>query len=230
MKTVAFIFARGGSKGVPGKNVKLFAGKPLLAYSIETANKVPAIDRVFVSTDDQEIASVAEQWGATVIHRPTELAQDNSPEWLAWQHAVKWVEEQISPFDVFISLPATSPLRNQQDIQNCLHLFDETTDVVVTITATNRSPWFNMVRILENGYTKILFEGERTYSRRQDVPTAFDMTTVAYVSRPEFIQSASHIFDGIVKAVEIPPERAIDIDSLLDFKIAEYLYQRYHDD
>ena len=223
MKTYAFVFARGGSKGFPGKNIRLLAKKPLIAYAIELAKEVSTIDEVFVSTEDELIADVAKRYGAVVILRPEELAQDDSPEWLAWKHAVDWVEMNVGSFHTFISLPATAPLRNKDDVESCLQRLDEDTDIVITITETNRSPWFNMVREKDDGHICLLVEGAERYDRRQDVPKAFDMTTVAYVTRPQYIRDASHVFDGRVKAVKIPAARALDIDTELDFQIAEYL-------
>mgnify|MGYP006411157685 FL=1 len=222
MKTFAFIFARGGSKGVPGKNIRNLGGKPLLAHSIEIAQNIDEISRIFVSTDDQDIADVGIKYGAEVINRPTEFAQDDSPEWLAWLHAVEWLESKGELFDRFVSLPTTSPLRNKGDVIKCLNLLDKQTDIVVTMTDTSRSPYFNMVS-KEDGYIKLLMESKEGYSRRQDVPKVYDMTTVAYVTRPNFIKSNEKLFDGRVKAVLVPKERAIDIDDEVDFKMAEML-------
>jgi CMP-N-acetylneuraminic acid synthetase len=222
MKTFAFIFARGGSKGVPGKNIRSLGGKPLLAYSIMIAKNIDEISRVFVSTDDQGIANIGKKYGAEIIERPPELAQDDSPEWLAWLHAIEWLENKGELFDCFVSLPATSPLRNKSDVIKCLNLLDKQTDIVVTMTNTSRSPYFNMVGIKDE-YIELLMKSKKGYSRRQDVPLAYDMTTVAYVSRPDFIKNNSKIFDGQVKAVLIPKERAVDIDDEIDFKIAEML-------
>ena len=222
MKTFAFIFARGGSKGVPGKNIRNLGGKPLLAHSIIMAQNIDEISRVFVSTDDQDIADIGAKYGAEIIERPSELAQDNSPEWLAWLHAIRWLESKNIFFDCFVSLPTTSPLRNKIDVVNCINLLDKKTDIVVTISETSRSPYFNMVS-KEGDDIKLLIEGEKSYSRRQDVPIAYDMTTVAYISRPSFIKNNNKIFDGKVKAVLIPKERSVDIDDEIDFKIAELL-------
>ena len=94
MKIFAFIFARGGSKGLPGKNLLNLDGKPLLAHSIMTAKNIDEISRIFVSTDSSEIAEVAIKYGAEVINRPSDLAQDNSPEWMAWAHSVSWLEKR----------------------------------------------------------------------------------------------------------------------------------------
>ena len=222
MKTFAFIFARGGSKDVPGKNIRNLGGKPLLAHSIMIAQNIDEISRIFVSTDDQDIAEVGIKYGAEIIERPVELAQDDSPEWLSWLHAIKWLEARGEFFDCFVSLPTTSPLRNKTDVVNCINLLDKQTDIVVTISETSRSPYFNMVN-KEEDYIKLLIEGEKSYSRRQDVPLAYDMTTVAYVAHSDFIKNNNKIFDGRVKAALIPKERSVDIDDEIDFKMAELL-------
>ena len=222
MKTFAFIFARGGSKDVPGKNIRNLGGKPLLAHSIMIAQNIDEISRIFVSTDDQDIAEVGIKYGAEIIERPVELAQDDSPEWLSWLHAIKWLEARNEFFDCFVSLPTTSPLRNKTDVVNCINLLDKQTDIVVTISETSRSPYFNMVN-KEEDYIKLLIEGEKSYSRRQDVPIAYDMTTVAYVAHSDFIKNNNKIFDGRVKAVLVPKERSIDIDDEIDFKMAQLL-------
>ena len=120
MRTFAFIFARGGSKGIPRKNLKLLGGKPLLAWSIEMGQSIPEAERVFVSTEDDEIAEVANVFGAEVIPRPAELAKDTSPEWLAWQHAIQSVQAKYGLFDRFLSLPTTAPLRIEEDVRKCL--------------------------------------------------------------------------------------------------------------
>jgi CMP-N-acetylneuraminic acid synthetase len=226
MKTYAFIFARGGSKSVPGKNIKNLCGKPLIAYSIEIAKEFESIEKIFVSSEDDNILAVAKEFGADIIPRPHNLAQDDSPEWLAWQHAIKWLEERNDNFDIFISLPATSPLRNKKDITQCLESLDEKTDMVVGITEAARSPWFNMVLNNDGGFIEVLIKNDNHYTRRQETPAIFDMTTVAYVSRPKFIINATGIFEGKVKGVEIPTERALDIDTELDFEIAEFLMDK----
>ena len=120
MKNFAFIFARGGSKGLPGKNIKPLSGKPLIEYSISVAKSCPSIDEVFVSTDDPAISEISRQAGAVIIDRPIELASDVSPEWLSWRHAIKWVENNYGKFQFFVSLPATSPLRSVTDVENAI--------------------------------------------------------------------------------------------------------------
>ena len=223
MRKFAFTFARGGSKGVPGKNIKELCGKPLIAYSIKIAQEINNINKIYVSTEDENIANVAIGFGADIIPRPVSLAQDDSPEWLAWQHAIQWLEEKGESFDVFISLPTTSPLRNKKDITQCLASLDEKTDMVVGITEAVRSPWFNMVQKNDSGFLNVLMKNDIGYTRRQETPLVFDMTTVAYVSRPKFIKNATGVFDGKVKGVEVPSVRSLDIDTELDWEFAEYL-------
>ena len=224
MRTFAFVFARGGSKGIPRKNLQILAGKPLLAWSIEMGQSLAEVERVFVSTEDPEITETALSFGAEVITRPAELAQDTSPEWLAWQHAIKVVEKKFGRFERFLSLPATAPLRNQQDIECCLNRLDKETDVVITMTPATRSPWFNMVCQEPKGDLRLLVEGN--YTRRQDAPIGYDVTTLAYVLRPEFILEKQRLWDGRVKGIEIPPERALDIDTPLDLEIARFIQTR----
>lgn len=225
-KTLAFIFARGGSKGIPGKNITSLGGKPLIVHSIEQALSHPDIGRVIVSTDDNAIAEVALKAGAEVpFRRPDELASDSAPEWLAWQHAVRFMQDSSDLFSTFISLPATAPLRNHADISACLARYQRgDVDLVLTGTPAARSPYFNMVKLNEDGFIELAVPG--AYTRRQDAPQLFDLTTVAYVTSPDFILQHSGIWSGRIALVSIPKERAIDIDEPIDLYIAECLYQR----
>lgn len=226
MDAVAFVFARGGSKGLPGKNIRPLAGKPLIGWAIEHAKAVKDIRRVIVSTDSEEISAVAKEFGAEVpFMRPVELARDDSPEWLAWRHGLEYLQVTEGKLpDAMISVPTTSPLRQPVDIENCLKLFAKgDADTVITVTEAHRSPWFNMVSEKPDGSVELVISSGNQAYRRQDVPTVFDVTTVAYVVRPEFVFSHDRIFSGRVRAVQIPKERSIDIDTPLDFEIAEFL-------
>jgi len=226
MNTVAFIFARGGSKGLPGKNIKLLNNKPLIAWSIEHALSSKYIDRGIVSTDSKEIASVALHFGVEVpFMRPDELAQDNSPELLAWRHGLNYLRESSGSLpNIMVSIPATAPLRNIVDIENCIDLYNNgAVEIVITTSNAQRSPYFNMVKKTQDGYVEIVNPPKSAILRRQDAPEVFDVATVCYVANPEFIMKNDSIFNGRVKAVNIPSERAIDIDTLLDFQIAEIL-------
>ena len=225
MKTVAFIFARGGSKGLPGKNILSFGGKPLIAWSIECALSTKTIQRVIVSTDSAEIAGIAKDYGAEVpFIRPIELATDESPEWLSWQHALNYLRLSTKTLpDAMISLPTTSPLRTVYDVERCIDEFSRgECDVLITVTEAGRNPYFNMVKENDDGTVSLVL-GNSLITRRQDAPPVYDMATVCYIANPEFVLSSKSIFDGRVKAIRLPKERAIDIDSLLDFQVAEFL-------
>lgn len=223
MRTFAFVFARGGSKGLPGKNLYKLGGLPLVAHSIKIAQQVEAIDEVWVSTDDEEIAAAALSYEAKVIKRPTNLANDTASEWHAWQHAVAFLQQQGEAFDRFVSLPATAPLRSKGDVQQCLDALDQQTDMVVTVSKSAHSPYFNMISMTHDGFVKRVID-DSSVIRRQDAPDVYGMTTVAYVTRPEHVLSASGVFDGKVKAVAIPKERAVDIDDQWDMLLAEAIY------
>jgi CMP-N-acetylneuraminic acid synthetase len=225
-KSVVFIFARGGSKGVPGKNIKLLAGKPLIAHAIEIGLATPNVETLIVSTDDLAIAEVARAHGAEVpFMRPLDLALDHSPEWLAWRHAINWYRTHRGEFDVFVSLPTTSPFRTVQDVASTIQALtsSEDVDIAITVTEANRSPYFNMVKIDPNGYSQLVIPPATNVVRRQDAPEVFDITTVAYAARPQFLLEAGSIFSGRVKAVQVPKERALDIDTPFDFLVAEAL-------
>ncbi|WP_413683848.1 cytidylyltransferase domain-containing protein [Prochlorococcus sp. MIT 1011] len=224
-KIYAFIFARGGSKGVIGKNKKIFAGIPLIGHSLELANNLDEVVRVFVSTDCDEIAAISREYGAEIIKRPNYLAMDNSSEWDAWQHAINHVNNNYESFDHFLSLPCTAPLRIDKDVLKCFKALKSNVDIVLTMTKAKRSPWFNMVQKKINGQLKLVNSGIQL-NRRQDAPYCYDLTTVAYFAKTEFILKASSLWDGNVFGVEIPEERAIDIDTLLDFEIASFLLER----
>ena len=232
IEVMGFIFARGGSKSIPRKNLALLGGKTLLHHAIEIALASKWIQRVVVSTDDQEIAESAIKCGAEVpFIRPNDLAEDNSSEWKAWQHALQTLSanDNFQKVDVFVCIPTTSPLRNYEDINHCIELLIRSdADIVVTATETSRHPSFNMIHMeTDEEVANLVMPTKNPVVNRQTVPSrVYDLTTVAYVSRPEYILRAKSIFEGTVRAVVIPPERAVDIDNPLDLAFAEFLLTR----
>ncbi|MFH1760571.1 MAG: acylneuraminate cytidylyltransferase family protein [bacterium] len=230
MTALCAICARGGSKGVPNKNIRLLGGKPLIAYSIETGLKCKLINRLIVSTESEEIARVAEKYGAEVpFMRPPELARDNSPEWNVWRHIVQkmTLDSNYGERDIFVSLPPTSPFRSAEDVSSCItFLQNSDADIVITVRSASRHPSFNMVVFDKDNYARIAQPPEKTITRRQDAPAVYDMTTAVYVTRPEYIIRSNSIFEGRVKALILPEERALDIDTELDFSFAEFLMNR----
>jgi N-acylneuraminate cytidylyltransferase len=223
---VAFIFARGGSKGFPGKNIAPFDGKPLIAHAILAARAARSVGRVVVSTDDEKIAAAAREWGAEVpFMRPAELAGDRSPEWLAWRHAIDAVDAAGPKIDVFVSVPTTAPLRQAADVDACVARFREgDVDVVMTVTPAARNPYFNMVTVDGERHAHLVIPPEKTVHTRQTAPKVFDITTVCYVVSPAFLRRADGLFAGRVGVTEVPAERAVDIDTALDLKVAEAIW------
>ncbi len=226
MKYIILICARGGSKGLPGKNIKQLNGIPLIGWSIKIAKQIDRISRVIVSTDSEEIAKIALEYGAEVpFMRPENLALDNSPEWSVWRHSINYLENQQSEkIDALVVLPVTAPLRTIRDVNKCIDLFEKGgTDSVITVSESNRNPYFNMTSNDSKGYSSLVIQSDKGIVRRQDAPQVFDMTTVAYVVDANFVKEFNGIFEGKVKSVIIPVKRAIDIDTRLDFKVAECL-------
>ena len=156
--------------------------------------------------------------------RPPELAQDNSPEWLVWRHALSYLLQADGAYpDALMVVPATAPMRAVEDLERCLDEYArDRADIVITVSNARRNPYFNMVKEHGDGTVSLVIPPEGLIQRRQDAPLIYDVTTVAYVARPEFVMTRNGIFDGTVRHVKIPVERALDIDTLLDFKIAEY--------
>lgn len=229
MKIMALICARSGSKGILNKNIKLLNGIPLIVRTINQVKKLKDIDRIIVSTDSKEIADIAINAGAEVpFMRPKKLAKDNTPEWLVWRHALESIKtiDHYTP-EIMISVPVTAPLRNVEDLQNCINEFKKgLADVVITVTDSHRNPYFNMIKIDKKGMSNLVIKPLKKITRRQDTPIVYDMTTVAYVTTPKFVMKKDGIFSGKVRHVHIPIERALDIDTPFDFKIAELLLSK----
>ena len=226
MTMVGMIFARGGSKGIPNKNLQVLAGKPLITRAIETAQAVTGLDRLIVSTDSNEIVDAALAAGAEVpFLRPGHLANDTSAEWLSWRHALNFLKKTSGALpDAMVSIPTTSPLRLASDVDACITAYQQGSwDAIVTVTQAQRSPYFNMVRIDPEGQASIALSSPSGLSRRQDAPQLYDMCTVAYVVRAEIVLQNDSFWGGRVGAVVIPQERALDIDTPFDLKLAELI-------
>ncbi|MEM9366194.1 MAG: Gfo/Idh/MocA family oxidoreductase [Planctomycetota bacterium] len=220
----AYVFARGGSKGLPGKNLRKLGGVSLLGHAIKRSLASDQIDDVIVSTDCADIAAEAIRHGAIVPGlRPKALATDSAPEWLAWQHAI----EELSPQkpDIFVSVPPTAPLRKTCDIDACIQRLRETnSELVLTVASPYRNPYFNQVQVDRDDRCSLVM-ATPDVTRRQDAPPVFDITTVAYAADADAVLNRNGIFQCDVAYVEVPVQRSIDIDTPLDFEIAEALYR-----
>lgn len=222
MSTIATICARGGSTGVPGKNVRLLLGKPLIVYTIEQAFACPQIDGVYVSTDDEKIAAVARAAGAKVpFRRPEELATSVAPKIPVIRHLVEWIERAgVRPHRI-VDLDPTSPLRDLTDIQTCLNLLDSETDVVITGYEAEKNPYFNMVEIGPDGNVDLVKKPARRVEARQEAPSVYAMNASIYVWHRETLDK--EFWNGRTRLHIMPRERSIDIDTPLDFMMVELL-------
>ncbi len=220
---IAFIFARGGSRGVKDKNIRLVGGKPLIAHSIESAFASKYISEVIVSTDSEKIAAVAKNYGAKLLMRPGDLARDKSPELLAWKHAIASNLDLLKNTSTFISLPATSPLRSVQDINAAIEKYQQNQcDILFGICQSHRNPYLNMVSITDENLIEVVNDGSDAF-RRQDVPQVYDVTTCVYVGDIEYIMSCEKLMQGRVGYLEIPVERSLDIDTEYDLYLANLI-------
>ncbi len=223
-KVMCVIPARDGSKGLPGKNIKKLAGKPLIAYTIEHAQQSRYIDRVIVSTDSGEIAGISRQYGAEVpFIRPKELAMDGSSVLDVLQHTIDWAEDADKySFDILVLLHVTAPLRNVSDIDKCIKLLvDKNADNVFSVAEASRNPYFNMVEIHGDGKIGLVKEG--SFVTRQSAPKVFDINGSVYVWWKDVFKKRRSIFLENTQIYIMPKERSVDIDDAIDFKIAEML-------
>ncbi len=221
MKKYCFVFARGGSKGITNKNLMKIYKTTLVGHSINFAKKLNIFDQIFLSSDNDQILEIGYKSKINLIKRPKNLSLDNSPEWKAWQHAVNFANKLYGKFETFVSLPPTAPLREKIDILNSIKKINQC-DAVITYKKSHSNPWFNMVSY-KNKNLKLVNTGKKIF-RRQDAPDVFDMTTVAFVLKSDFIIKNSSIWDGKVKGVEVPIHRAIDIDNQFDLDLARIYY------
>lgn len=225
------ICCRGGSKGVAGKNIRELKGKPLIAYTIDAAKQSSLINDVIISTDDEKIAGIAKQYGATVpFMRPAELASDTSSKWPVFIHAVETYEELTGQtVDYLVDLDVTVPLKTYEDIDGAiaLALNDASADVVITGYQPERNPYFNMMEVKENGYAEIVKKSGQPIVRRQDAPIVYSLTPAAYVVKKSALYKYEHWSKAKCKVYPIPRERAVDIDTEIDFKLVEFLMNHH---
>ena len=225
-KIIAFIPARGGSKGIPRKNIKLLLNKPLITYSLEYAKKSKYINKVVVSTEDKEIAEISKEYGAETIKRPEELAKDDSPTIDAIFHTLTVLKEQNYNPDIIALLQLTSPLRTAKDIDNAIELFlNEDCESVVSVCAVEHSPYWSFK--IELKYLKPVFEEKYLKMRRQDLPKIYVPNGAIYIATPENLRKYNSFYCSRTFPYIMPPERSVDIDNEIDFMLAELVMRRY---
>ena len=230
MKRLCTICARGGSKGVKGKNIRPLLGKPLIAHSIEQARESGLFSAIAVSSDSDNILQVAKEWGVDfTIKRPDELATDQAAKLPVIRHCVAEVERQLGGvFDTVVDLDATSPLRSIEDIRQAVALLEESgAGNVITGTPSRRSPYFNLVEVNDGGVVELSKPLKMAIVRRQDAPKCYDMNASIYVWQRDVLFSAGTLFSADTRLYVMPEERSHDIDSELDFEIVRMLMERY---
>jgi len=232
-KGICVISARGGSKGLPNKNIKILLGKPLIAWSILQALQVPEVDKVVVSTDSNEIASIARKYGAeTPFVRPTNLASDESGKFSVFKHAFESCKHFYKrDYDFFLDLDCTNPLREVSDISAAIKQYNQLKpmgiDGIFSICNARKNPYFNLVEPKEDGSLKL----SKTISsseivRRQNAPPVYEHVASIYVLSPEYLLKANTLLEGNLQGYDIGQEKSFDVDSELDFKIIEFLMSK----
>ncbi len=229
---LALIPARGGSKGVPGKNIRPLLGKPLVAWVIEAALKSDYVQRVIVSTDDDKIGSVARKYGADVpFRRPEALAGDDSPTIDTVLHALHWLQEnERARPDYVLLLQATSPLLLTEDIDGCIDIMaerEDEIDSVVSIRKVEEHPFWMSTRD-EKGLLKPFDVSDNEFTRRQDLPPLYMLNGALYLCKSHIIEEKRTFTPDRTFGYVMPAERSVDIDSEMDFSFAEFLMRVVH--
>lgn len=227
MRILITICARGGSKGIPGKNIKLLNGKPLIAYSIEIANKFSKIYNcdIVLSTDSVSIKNVAAEYGLiSKYERPIELSLDETGKIETLKHVIRHQEKITSQdYDFIIDLDVTSPLRNVFDLESGLEILkrDQNALNLYSVSLANRNPYFNIVEKKNNGYFDVVNKG--LYFSRQQAPKVYDMNSSFYIYSKKFFQLNQITTTTSNSLIYIMPHICFDLDHPLDFDFMEYL-------
>jgi len=228
-KVLAIIPARGGSKGVPRKNIKPLAGKPLLAWTVETALSVPCLDRVVLSTDDPEIQEIGKTYGAEApFLRPADIAGDDTSDMPVYEHTLGWLEDNdnFCP-DVIVWLRPTAPLRTARDIETAIDLLiKKKPDWVRSVCEVDHHPYW--MYHLNDGRLESFVDGIdiKDYLRRQSLPPAYRLNGAVDVAFRSTIIEKKLLYSGVIEAYVMPADRSIDVDTHLDFTILETLMEK----
>lgn len=226
---LVLIAARGGSKGVKGKNIRQLTGKPLVQHTIEQALSWGKGDHVVVTTDSPEIAEIAKNAGAEVpFLRPAEFASDTAPKSFALKHGVTQCESIFkTQYQIVFDLDPTAPIRTIQDFDNCLGLFEEYwPKTLVSVVEARRNPYFNLVKMNESGKVELCVDSGRQIARRQDAPNVYALNGSINIFRREYLVNSSNpfILTDDTRIYKMP-DYSIDVDKEIDFKFIEFLLE-----
>ena len=230
VRVLGVTLARGGSKGVPGKNIRLVLGKPLLAYTVEEALISRRINRYIVSTDSLEIATIAREWGAECIERPPELASDTTPSLDALRHAVFETEKQEGiPYDIVVELRATNPLKTVDDIDGAIEkLIDTRADSVIGVAVLEDHHPARIKRLVDDRIVDFVMPEPRDGQRQLLRPEAYIRNGSIYAVRRDLIMNgAGQLFNHKnSRPWVMPADKSINVDTELDFLLVEALLKR----
>ncbi|HUO56392.1 MAG TPA: acylneuraminate cytidylyltransferase family protein [Candidatus Paceibacterota bacterium] len=224
-QVVCIIPARGGSKGIPGKNKKPFNGKPLVAHAIQAAKQSDYIDRIIISTDDEQIARIGERYGAEVpVMRPKKYAGDASPTLDSVLHMIDHLRKNGFAPGISVLVQPTSPLVTSADIDACIESLSSRIDACVSVCEVSERP--EAMYFIKAGKV-VEFLKEQLDAPRQKLPTLHRLNGAVYVTRVAALRKYGFIVPGKTRALVMPKERSVDIDDMLDFEIAEFIMQTY---
>ena len=222
MSVLGLILARGGSKGIARKNIRNLCGKPLIAWSIEIAQNADSVEKVVVSTDDEEIAEIAQKYGAEVpFLRPAELAQDDTPSMAPVLHAL----EQLPKFEMILLLQPTSPLRTTTDIDGIFKMCQERkAPAAVSICESSKHP--NWMFSCSNDGKLSPFTDNPIAMRRQDLDKIYTLNGSLYLAKTDWIQDNRSFLSPETVGYLMPPERSLDIDTMFEWSLVEFLMSK----
>ena len=229
MKPICLICARGGSKGVPNKNIRIIYKKPLIAHTIEKAVNSKFFSHVIVSTEDERIAKISKRYGAEIpFIRPKNLAQDTTPIGDVFIHAIKKMQELKYQFDVFVNLDCTVPFIDKKDILGTLNLLKKKRcDAVYGVYKQHLNPYFNMMEINSKGFLKLTKKLPKRPRSRQEAPVVYQLNGLFTYDKKKFLKNGNPIMPKAIP-FEIPLERGFMIDTETEFKIAESMFKIYN--
>lgn len=225
-RAIAIVTARAGSKGVPGKNVRPLGGKPLIAWTIEAAQRTPAVDRVVVSTDGREIGEVSRELGAEVLERPADLAGDAARSIDVLRHAIGELRAQGEDARYMVLLQPTSPFRGPEDVERALELLDRRgIDCVVSMTEASLHPY--LAFRIDDGVPSPFIEGAEFWRPRQELPPAYEPNGAVYAFAIDALGPEQRGLPfGDAGAILMDPLRSLDIDDEKDLLVAEAILAR----
>ena len=224
MKSICFIGARGGSKGVKRKNIRLLNGKPLIAHTIESALDSNCFDHVIVSTEGKEIAQISKKYGAEIpFIRPKKLATDSSGMSTVMIHGILKLRSLGYSFDLLMNRDCTVPFIGKKEILGSINLFKKSNcNGVYSVYQQHQNPYFNMMELDSNGYLKLSKTFKKKILRRQDAPIVYQLNGLFVIKPDSLLKYRSTIMPKIIP-FEIPPEKGLMIDTELEFKLAEIM-------